>query len=77
MTVRILGFTVEAVHTKTKTDWVFLHVHTDCVPAVRGLGEIRSGGAATGSFCSAALACLASVEPQIVGRDPRNVEQIV
>ena len=77
MAVRILGFTVDAVHTNTKTDWVFLHVLTDCTPSIRGLGEIRSGGAATGNFCAAALACLAAVEAQVVGRDPRNVEQIV
>ena len=44
---------------------------------LRGLGEIRTGGRATGPFCSAALACLAAVEPQLVGMDPRNVELIV
>ena len=44
---------------------------------LRGLGEIRTGGRATGPFCSAALACLAAVEPQLVGKDPRNVELIV
>lgn len=45
--------------------------------SIRGLGEVRSGGAATGRFCAAALACLAVVEPQLRGRDPRNVQQIV
>ena len=77
--MRITGFDLNAVHVTPWVDWVFVHVNTDGTAEgkpLRGLGELEAGGLASGAACEQALACVALIQRELLGQDPRNVVQL-
>ena len=68
--MRIIGFDLDAVHVNHRGDWIFVHVNTD--EEIRGIGELRAGVDYGGR-----IRAIRQMEAIMVGRDPRQIEQIV
>ncbi|MCY3772188.1 MAG: mandelate racemase/muconate lactonizing enzyme family protein [Gemmatimonadetes bacterium] len=67
--MHITGIDIDAVDVNGQHHWVFVHVRTD--DGVDGLGELNPSAPR-----SAVLGALRKIEQEVVGKDPRRIEQL-
>lgn len=67
--MRITGIDLDAVDVNGQHHWVFAHVRTD--EGVDGLGELNPSAPR-----STVLAALKDIEREVIGKDPRRIEQL-
>lgn len=67
--MRITGIDLDAVDVNGRHHWVFAHVRTD--EGVDGLGELNPSAPRR-----AALDALREIEREVLGKDPRRIEQL-